>query len=266
MKVDDEMILTVDVGNSSIGYGIFQKGNLIFHDVVSSRYDSELDAIIAKLKENIQTMNLDISKIRTGIIVSVVPSLTMIVQMAFKNVFKIKLVQLDNTFKHDVNLKIDDVSELGGDLLADLVALKRDYSYPSLLVDLGTVTKTLLLDEHGDFVSCLFSPGPKSCVRSLGDEAALLPNLNRIEVPKDGPYARNTEDAIITGVFYGTIASIEGVANIYEKELQKPLTRVISGGFSKVIKDALPSFCYDNEIVLKGLYYLYLSNPDKFPK
>ncbi len=263
MLKEDDMILTVDVGNSSIGYAIFQNHQILFQDIISSRYDSELDAIIARLKEAIRMNNLDISRVKAGIMVSVVPSLTMIVQMAFKNVFKIKLVAFKNNFKVNVNLLIDDPKELGADLVADLVAMKRDYPMPAILVDLGTVNKTLFLDQEGNFIGCYFFPGMKSCVRSLGDEAALLPNLNRIEKPAV-EFGKNTEDAILSGVFYGTLSSIEGIANHYDRMMGKKVTRVISGGFSKVIASTLTDFKFDLDIVMRGLYYLFLDNIEKF--
>lgn len=258
-----DVVVVVDVGNSSIGYGAFLNDKLVFQDVISSRYDSEIDMIVEKLKETIKKYDLDIERVKTGIIGSVVPSLSKIVQIAFKSVFKICFPIIDNTYKHDITLNIDDNKELGIDLLADVVALKKDYGYPALLIDLGTVNKTLILDENGDFDGCLFFPGPKSCVRSLSGEAELLPKLNKIERPTRD-IAKNTEEAMVSGAYLGTIYSIEGSAKHYEEKYGPNLKKVVSGGFARIMKDDLPDFTYDPDLILKGLYYLYKENIDKF--
>ena len=159
-------------------------------------------------------------------------------------------------------LKTDNPSEIGNDLIADLVGAKEEYGYPILIADLGTASKILLLDNKGVFTSCLIMPGLTLSANSLISKAALLPEVS-LEAPKS-ILASNTIEAMNAGIVYGHLEMILGLINRYENELGYPCKHIITGGNSVFIKDLLPKdYIYDEDICLKGLNHIINRNINK---
>ena len=96
-------------------------------------------------------------------------------------------------------------------------------------------------------------------MRALASHAAQLPSIS-IEEPAS-LIGKNTVDCMRSGVAIGHAAAIDGMINRVEKELGKTVTVVATGGLSSII---LP-YCdreiiYDDNLLLKGLYYIYRKN------
>ena len=154
---------------------------------------------------------------------------------------------------------MDNPLEIGNDLIADLVAAKEKYGYPTLIADLGTASKILLLDKTGTFVSCLIMPGLTLSAQSLSDKAALLPEVSLIA--PNTVLAKNTLTAMNAGIVYGHADMISGLINRYEKELGYPCKHVLTGGGATYLKDILnDDFIYDQNLNLDGLNIIVNKN------
>ena len=123
----------------------------------------------------------------------------------------------------------------------------------------GTASKLLLIDKSGAFSSALIIPGLSLSAASLSYKASLLPTV-ALDVPKS-VLAKNTIDAMNAGIIYGHAEMINGLVNRIEKEIGYPCKHILTGGSSFLIKDVLKDdFIYHKDLVLDGLYTLYLKN------
>jgi type III pantothenate kinase len=82
-----------------------------------------------------------------------------------------------------------------------------------------------------------------------------------LELPKQ-VIGRNTNDAINGGTLYGHAALVRGLAEQVQKELGTDKQVVLTGGYAKHIQKLLPQFVYDENLLLDGLYQIYLRNRD----
>ena len=161
--------------------------------------------------------------------------------------------------KTGLALKIDNPNEVGNDLISDLVGSKEKYGYPTLIADLGTASKILLLDKNGAFASCVIMPGLSLSASSLMNKAALLPEVS-LEAPQT-VLAKNTIEAMNAGIVFGHIDMINGLINRYEKTLGYKTKHILTGGGAVYLKDLIgEDFIYDEDLNLDGLNALLKRN------
>ena len=72
---------------------------------------------------------------------------------------------------------------------------------------------------------------------------------------------KNSPDSLNSGAVYGTIAMIEGLCKKMEDELGYKCNKILTGGYSVLVKDYIDKeFIYDPNLIFEGLYQIYLKN------
>ena len=254
------MNICVDVGNSTIGIGIYKNNALIERMIFNTDIRLTEDEFYHLFKKQFNELNLPNEKVDNIIYSSVVPPINLSIINTLKNIFKINPLLINVNTKTDLGLKVDNpIEEIGNDLIADLVGAKSKYGYPCLIADLGTASKILLLDKDGDFASCLIVPGLTLSANSLSNKAALLPEVSLI-APKS-IVAKNTLAAMNAGIVYGHADMITGLINRYEKELGYSCKHILTGGGAIYVKEILgEDFIYDKNLNLDGLNIIINKN------
>lgn len=248
-------VFIIDIGNTQISFGIFNDDKLLTRGDYSS-HNVEIEGFINYVKKVLTESKISYDSFKGGLISSVVPHLSRLIQIAINSVISLEIPILDNRINSFIEMDIDNPSEVGGDILADIVAAKEYYKCPALVVDLGTVTKYIVLDEKGVFIGTTFYPGIEACLDSLSDKTALLPNLKEFNKPKRY-LGKNTLEAMESGIYYGTVGGIKGVSEFVKSMFDSSLTYILTGGFSNVIYPSLKDFVFDADLVLKGVNLLY---------
>lgn len=254
------MNICVDVGNSTIGIGIYKSNALIERMIFNTDIRLTEDEFYHLFKKQFNELNLPNEKVDNIIFSSVVPPINLSIINTLRNIFKVEPILIGTQTKIDLGLKVDNpIDEIGNDLIADLVGAKEKYGSPCLIADLGTASKILLLDKDGDFASCLIVPGLTLSANSLSNKAALLPEVSLI-APKS-ILAKNTLGAMNAGIVYGHADMITGLINRYEKEIGYPCKHILTGGGAIYVKEILgDSFIYDKNLNLDGLNILINKN------
>lgn len=253
------MNLCIDVGNTTIGIGFFNEEELSKRLIFTVDTKKTKDEYLSVLKQTFKENDIDVNQIDSIIFSSVVPSINEPLTGAIKEITKKDIMTIAPGIKTGLMLRVDNPNEVGNDLIAVMVGAKEKYSYPTIVADLGTASKILVLDKNGAFVSCLIMPGISLSLDSLVNKAALLPEISLHE-PK-GIMAKNTIDAINGGVIYGHSDMIKGAIERYEKELGYKTKHVLCGGGSIYVKDLLKNdFIFDRDLCLEGLNLIIKKN------
>lgn len=260
------MNLCIDIGNTTTKLGIFQNDELIQKISFTTDINKTSDELSLIINDQIRLNNIDISKISNIIFGSVVPR----INFAFKEALKklcpsAKFLNISPGIKTGLCMKIDNPNEVGSDLIADLVGAKEIYGYPTLIVDLGTATKILLIDKNGIFTSCVIMPGINISASILSNKAALLPEVS-LESPKPLLECKNTAQAMNSGILFGHLEMIKGIVNRYENELGYDCNKILTGGASKYIVDFLSSYKYEKDLSLLGLNFIGKRNEGLYEK
>lgn len=249
------MFLAVDIGNTNITLGLFDKNTLI--EVF--RLETDKNTLQESYEKELSSMfgNYDIKEC---IIASVVDELDKVFKSACENVFGIKVFLFNNTFETGLKIALDKPQEVGTDRIANAVAAKMHYPLPAIVVDIGTATTFDIVNKNGEFVGGIIMPGLNLQFKALSINTSKLPEIE-VKVSKKA-IGNNTQDAMLSGIIRGSACAIEGLIHQCELELGEKATIIATGGHSKLISEYMfRSFDYVNPaLTLEGLRYLYQLN------
>ncbi len=251
----ENLSFIVDIGNTQISIGIFLDRDLLFRDDYPS-HKFLVDDFVNHLNLFLIKSNLTSSDFSGGLISSVVPSLSGLLHDAIKELLSLDVSILSNKINKNIDMDIDNPLEVGGDILADIIATKNLYKTPALVVDLGTVTKFIVLDEKGTFIGTTFYSGIQASIDSLSDKTALLPNLKDFIKPKSY-LGKNTNEAMESGIFYGTIGAIKEISSHVKEMFNSEITYILTGGFSNVIYSSFKDVIFNPNLTLIGVNDIY---------
>ena len=256
------MNLCIDVGNTTIGVGFFKEETLLKRLTFTVDLKRTSDEYLSIINRTLEENKISSSDIEAIIFSSVVPSISDPLLRALKEVFSIEITLIAPGIKTGLTIHVDNPSEIGNDLIADMVGAKEKHGYPCLIVDLGTASKILLIDKTGTFVSCVIMPGLSLSLNSLTNKAALLSEIT-LKEPKT-IMAKHTSEAINAGVIYGHTDMILGIINRYEKELGYKCKHILTGGGAIYVKNLLKDDCiYEPNLCLEGLNAIARKNKGK---
>ncbi|MCM1298105.1 MAG: type III pantothenate kinase [[Eubacterium] siraeum] len=255
------MILTIDVGNTNIVFGVFDGEKLILESRMDTNRHRMADQYAVTVAQLFSLYELKISDIEGAIISSVVPPVSDQLKISVKRVFGFEPLMVGAGIKTGLNILIDDPSCLGADLACGAVGAKELYPSPSIVIDLGTATKVYAIDKNGAYIGGIIAPGIKISLEALAGRTMSLP---MISLEGNAPViGTNTVDCMRSGILYGHAAMLDYFIDKFQEQLGKSAV-VATGGFSSVIKEYCRSdFIVDGELVLKGLRIIYSKNKKK---
>ena len=254
------MILCFDIGNTNITIGAYSHDTPLFIARIATDLHKMQDEYAVLLRSIISVNGLVIGDITGAIISSVVPGVTGNIREAIKKLNDVTVLTVGPGIKTGLDIKIDDPSTLGGDLVCVAVAALEKYKVkPAVVVDLGTATKIVAIDRSGSLIGGSFLPGMKIAMDALSTRTALLPHVG-LETPSR-LIGSNTIDSMRSGIMYGTASMVDGMIVKYKRELGDDLTAIMTGGLSKEIAPLCEEqLIYDDNLIMDGLRALYQKN------
>ena len=253
------MILAVDIGNSNIVIGGIDGDSIAFEARLRTDATKTSDEYCIDLKMILEVYDVKPADIEGSIIASVVPQVLNSVKTALKKLTGKNALVVGPGLKTGLNIKIENPAQTGADLVVGSGAARRAHKPPLIVIDMGTATTMIVLDEPGALIGGSIHPGVKISMDALTERAALLPGL-QLDQPKRA-IGRNTIDCMRSGIMLGTACMLDGMVQRMEEELGQKTTVVATGGIAKfVIPMCRTPMIYDKDLLLKGLAALYREN------
>ena len=253
------MILAVDIGNSNIVIGGIDGNDIRFEARLRTDATKTSDEYCIDLKMILDVYGVDTSDVEGMIVASVVPQVLNSVKTALKKLTGKNALVVGPGLKTGLNIKIENPAQTGADLVVGCVAALREHKPPLIVIDMGTATTMIVLDETGALIGGCICPGVKISLDALTDRTALLPGL-QLDQPKRA-IGRNTIDCMRSGIMMGNACMLDGMVQRMEEELGQKTTVVITGGIAKFVEPLCKTeMIYDKDLLLKGLATLYREN------
>lgn len=253
------MILAVDIGNSNIMLGGFQDGELSVVLTLATDVKRTADEYASSILSLLSLHGIGKEEITGAILSSVVPPLNAVLKNAIRLLFSIEPLTVGPGIKTGLNIHCDAPSSVGADLICASVAVCRLYATPALIVDMGTATKMIVVNEKGAFVGVSILPGVTMGQDALAERTAQLPRIELSAPPS--AIGKNTVDAIRSGVVFGNAAMVDGMIDRIFDEFGSPLPVYATGGLMKsILPYCKHEITLDENLVLRGLYILYEKN------
>lgn len=246
------MLLTADIGNTSITLGLFEADALVEQFRLASDKDLSQEEYEVLLKTLCKPY-----KIEGCIIASVVNELNKKFKTSVDNVFKINSIMLTSDCETGVKIALKNPKEAGADRIANACGAFMLYHRPSIVVDFGTATSFDIVNQNGEFVGGIIAPGLNLQMKVLNKFTSKLPKID--VATADKAIGNSTSEAILSGVIRGSAAMIDGLVEQCEKELGSKVTLIATGGYSGLISNYLkrPFDFINPTLTLEGLRFLY---------
>ncbi len=255
------MLLAVDIGNSSIDFGVFgEDGRLLAKSKLSTVKTKSTDEYAAILSGILPLNGVDPKKISAAILSSVVPLVTSAISRAVRKLCGVTPMEVGPGVKTGLKIKIDMQNQLGADIVANAVATVAAFPPPAVIVDIGTATTFTVIDKEGILDGVIIAPGLRVSMDALASSASELPDAPLVAPKK--LIGKNTEDSMSAGVLYGHAFLIDGFLRRIAEELKAEKMSIVgTGGLAGLV---LP-LCFSpivgrEDLTLTGLRLLYLKN------
>ena len=253
------MIIAVDIGNTNIVLGCIEDDKILFEARMATDLIKTSDQYCAELKTMLSLFEVSPEDIDGSIISSVVPPVLNSFKTAIRKLTGCSALVVGPGIKTGLNIRMDNPSEVGSDLIVAAVAAIAEYGAPLLLVDMGTATTITAIDESGASVGGCICPGVKISMEALTGRTAQLPGIS-LDEPRCA-IGKNTRDSMRSGIMLGAASMLDGLLDRMEAELGTKVTVVATGGISKfVLPLCRRKMIYDRSLMLKGLKLLYARN------
>ena len=252
------MLLTADIGNTNITLGIFDEDALVEEFRLASDKDLSQEEYEVLLKTLCRSFNIE-----GCIIASVVEELNKKFKSSVDNVFKIDSILLNSELNTGVKIAIENPKEAGADRIANACGAFMLYKRPCIVVDFGTATSFDIINEKGEFVGGVITPGLNLQMKVLNKFTSKLPKIDVAISNK--AIGSSTSEAILSGVIRGSACMIDGLVKQCEEELGSKATLIATGGYSGLISSYLerPFDFINPTLTLEGLRFLYNLNAKK---
>lgn len=249
------MLLTADIGNTSITLGLFDGDALVEEFRLASDKDLSQEEYEVLLKTLCKPFDIE-----GCIIASVVGELDKKFKASVDSVFKIDSMMLTSDLNTGVKIAIDNPKEAGADRIANACGAFMLYERPCIVVDFGTATSFDIVNQKGEFVGGIITAGLNLQMKVLNKFTSKLPKIDVAVSNK--AIGGNTMDAILSGVIRGSACMIDGLIEQCEKELGSKATLIATGGYSGLISSYLkrPFDFINPTLTLEGLRFLYNLN------
>ena len=256
------MILTVDIGNSNIVLGGVVGEEIVFEARLRTETTKTSDQYCVDLKILLDVYGLPAESIEGAIISSVVPQVLNSFQTAVKKLTGKTSLVVGPGLKTGLNILLDNPSQTGADLVVGSVAALREHKAPLIVIDMGTATTMVVLNEQGALIGGCIMPGVRISMDALTERTALLPGL-LLDQPQKA-FGRNTIDCMRSGIMMGSACMLDGMIERMEAELGCKTTVIATGGIAKFIVPLCKrKIVYDKDLLVKGLAALYRENKRK---
>ena len=253
------MVLAVDIGNSNVVIGCFDKEQILFVDRFATNRNATALEHALLIKTALELGGYAGLSFEGSIISSVVPSVTNAMCAAVEKLTRTVPLLVGPGLKTGLMLKLENPAQLGSDRVADAVAATSTYPPPVIVIDMGTATTISVVDKTGAFVGGMIMPGLRLSTEALSSRASQLPQIS-LKQP-DRAIGRNTVDCMRSGVILGTASILDGAIDRIEEELGYPCTVVSTGGNARLVTpNCKHAIITDDNLLLKGLRILYYKN------
>lgn len=255
------ILITVDIGNSSINIGYFTADGLVVQKISTMPLQNINDYRL--ILNGFLAQNGIVKSAFNVIISSVVESHTSLFKRVFRRLADNRTIDiLLVDYKMNTGLKFNNIpspERLGADRIANVSGAYAIHKKNVAVVDFGTATTISVADRKGNYIGGSIMPGI-GLMNEMLDKGTSKLKRTGLKAPQS-VLGANTAECICSGLFYGSAGAVERILEEIERETKSRFTVIITGGYAPVMDRFIkrPHVC-DPNLTLKGLRILYEKN------
>jgi type III pantothenate kinase len=155
-------------------------------------------------------------------------------------------------------LDVDEPHNVGADRVLNAIAAHARHPGDLILIDFGTATTFDVVDFSGAYKGGIIAPGINLSLDALVGAAAKLPRI-AIEAPSGkSVIGRTTQSQMLSGIYWGYVAMIEGLLARVEAEIGRPAKTIATGGLATLFQQHTSVFdIIEPDLTIQGLALLW---------
>ncbi len=261
------MLLTVDVGNTNMVFGLFKGQTLLGSFRLRTVSDGTSDEIGIMASEYFNRFGYDPCAVEAVIIASVVPQVMYSLTSAIIKYFgKTPYIVNDNVYsglKFLPEMEQYAAAHMGADRSVTAMAAYLKYGGPLIVIDFGTATTMDAVNADGYYLGGTIGTGLRVTMDALTRGTAMLPRVE-VSMP-ERVLGSTTTMQIQAGVVAGYVGNMEYLIDRMKAEMGGGDIQVIAtGGLARVIADNTEKIdVVDSQLTLDGLRMIYENIPKK---
>jgi type III pantothenate kinase len=242
-----ESIIAVSVGNTNTAFALCAGANAIDP---ASLPNADIPAIAAAIDHLAEEHDID-----TVVLATVNRTVSDQLARAIGSSL-VDVLQINRDIPIPLQHTLEDaaIAATGQDRLLAAVAAYRIAGQACVVVDAGTAITVDFVDGKGTFQGGAIAPGLRMSLRALHEQTDALPEVAFASPDAAIPFARNTTEAMLHGVFYGARGLVRQLAERYAIAYEAYPVIIATGGDAQTIfesEDLIERIV--PELTLKGI-------------
>lgn len=249
------MLLGIDVGNTNTVIGALDGLEVVHLWRISTqvRTTDELGLTLLSLLEH---HGIPTDQVEGVAVCCVVPSVLYAIEKAARRYLDCDVLVVGRGIKTGMKVRTDNPREVGADRIVNSVAAYERHTGPLVVVDFGTATTFDCVSAAGDYVGGAIAPGYRISADALFTRAAKLPRVELERPPQT--IGTNTVASMQSGLFWGYVGLVDGLASRCKAELGGDVRCVATGGLARLIGGACDAIDeIDEHLTQAGLRILW---------
>ncbi|MDR2140574.1 MAG: type III pantothenate kinase [Deltaproteobacteria bacterium] len=251
------MLLTIDVGNTNIKFGLWGQEKLLAIWRVSTQKSASGDELGLVLDGFLRLSERSFKDITGCVVASVVPPMRPALERLGSRYLGQAPIFVEPQSQKLLPILYNDPREVGADRVVVSLAAFRRFKKSLIIVDFGTATTFDCVSAQGEYLGGAIAPGFRLSAEALFQKASRLPKMEQFFEPT-GAICRDTVNSLNSGLVLGYAGLVEGLVGRIRAEMaSEPLVAATGGlagliaGQTRVIEKVLP------DLTMEGLKIFY---------
>jgi type III pantothenate kinase len=255
-------LLCADIGNSHTTIGLLHEGDVVDHWRVATDERRTADEWGVLLK-GLVADSPAAGPLRGVSVCATVPGVLHEWRDMLRTYHRdVPMVIVEPGVRTGVPVLMDNPREVGTDRIVNALAASQLFGGPAIVVDFGTATTFDVVSARGEYVGGAISPGIDISLEALGRRGA---QLRKVELVRPrSVIAKNTVEAMQSGILYGFASQVDGIVGRMLEELRLApgeVTVIATGGLAPLVVEECTVFTeHQPWLTLLGLEIVFSRN------
>ena len=253
------MLLAIDAGNTNVVFALVDGREIKTRWRIATDPRRTGDEYAVWLHQLLQLEGYSKADVTAAIIGTVVPRATHNLQVLASKYFSVEpVIAGEGKAAWPIAFDVDEPQNVGADRALNAMAAHDRYQGDMIVIDFGTATTFDVVDYTGAYKGGIIAPGINLSIDALVNAAAKLPRI-AIEVPEDNSViGRTTASQMLTGVYWGYVAMMEGLVARLKREIGRPVKVIATGGLATLFDEQTHLFdAVEPDLTIQGLSLLH---------
>jgi type III pantothenate kinase len=253
------MLLAIDAGNTNVVFALVKGREIRARWRIATDPRRTADQYAVWLHQLLELEGYAKDSVDAVIIGTVVPRALHNLEVLASKYFHVEpLIAGEGKAKWPIALDVDEPHNVGADRALNVIAAHKKHPGDLIVIDFGTATTFDVVDSSGAYKGGIIAPGINLSLDALVSAAAKLPRI-AIEAPEDDSViGRTTESQMLTGIYWGYVAMMEGLVARLKAEIGRPVTVLATGGLATLFDERTDLFdAVEPDLTIQGLSLLY---------